>query len=88
MSNKLKIGFASIFTGFVLPLISGEPVCHHCEEIRLYNAEHHKNYEYYEDYLKDDATASNEDNSHSEICLKKKPADKTKDVAEREVPKK
>jgi len=26
--------------------------CHHCDEIRLYNAKHHHNYEYYEDYLK------------------------------------
>lgn len=29
-----------------------EPVCHHCEEIREYNAKYHKNYEYYDDYLK------------------------------------
>ena len=33
------------------------PVCHHCEEIRLYNAEHHHNYEYYEDYLKSEGAA-------------------------------
>ena len=30
-----------------------EAVCPRCEEIREYNKTHHKNYEYYEDYLKD-----------------------------------
>lgn len=29
-----------------------EPVCHHCEEIREYNAKYHQNFEYYDDYLK------------------------------------
>ncbi|HEV8051721.1 MAG TPA: hypothetical protein VGP47_04435 [Parachlamydiaceae bacterium] len=29
-----------------------EPVCHHCEDIREYNAEHHQNFEYYDQYLK------------------------------------
>jgi len=29
-----------------------DPVCHHCEEIREYNAAHHENYEYYDQYLK------------------------------------
>lgn len=43
---------------FMAPLISiaahaEEAVCHRCEEIREYNKTHHKNYEYYEDYLKD-----------------------------------
>lgn len=27
-------------------------VCHHCEDIREYNAKYHQNYEYYDDYLK------------------------------------
>jgi hypothetical protein len=27
-------------------------VCHHCEDIREYNAKFHQNFEYYEDYLK------------------------------------
>lgn len=29
-----------------------EPVCHHCEDIREYNAANHQNFEYYDDYLK------------------------------------
>lgn len=32
-------------------------VCLHCEEIREDNKLHHKNYEYYEDYLKDSGGA-------------------------------
>lgn len=35
-------------------------VCFHCEEIREYNKTHHKNYEYYEDYLKDQQNAPKE----------------------------
>lgn len=31
-----------------------EAVCHRCEEVREYNAEHHKNFEYFEDYVKSD----------------------------------
>jgi hypothetical protein len=40
------------FTCMTMGISADAPVCHHCEEIRLYNAEHHKNYEYFEDYLK------------------------------------
>jgi hypothetical protein len=29
-----------------------EPVCHRCEEIREYNAKHHENFEYYDEYVK------------------------------------
>ena len=32
-------------------LYSEEPVCHRCEEIREYNAEHHHNFEYYDEFL-------------------------------------
>lgn len=35
-----------------LPL-GGEEVCHRCAEIRAYNALHHRNYDYYDDYLKE-----------------------------------
>lgn len=41
------------------PLMSEAPVCHHCEEIRLYNAAHHKNYEYFEDYKGEDEGKAN-----------------------------
>lgn len=34
-------------------LYGGDGVCFHCEEIREDNKVNHKNYEYYEDYLKD-----------------------------------
>lgn len=44
---------------FVLSLLASaamsygeEPVCHHCEEIREYNAKYHENFEYYDDYRK------------------------------------
>ena len=44
-----------IFTAFSMQAIfainSAESVCHRCEEIREYNAEHHENFEYYDDYL-------------------------------------
>lgn len=33
-------------------LKADEPVCHHCEDIREYNAKYHENFEYYDDYLK------------------------------------
>jgi len=36
----------------VFTLQADEPICHHCEEIREYNAAHHENYEYYDQYLK------------------------------------
>lgn len=31
---------------------SEEAICHRCEEIREYNAEHHQNFEYYDEYLR------------------------------------
>lgn len=30
-----------------------DPVCPRCQSIREWNKEHHKNYQYYEDYVKD-----------------------------------
>lgn len=43
--------------------------CPMCDEIREYNAEHHKNYTYYEDYLKELGNAP-----ASEESLKNAPA--------------
>lgn len=40
-------GFGGSFS-----LSAEEPVCHHCEDIREYNAKYHENFEYYGDYLK------------------------------------
>lgn len=40
----------SVLTTFMLNAESSG--CVKCDEIRLYNAEHHENFEYYEDYLK------------------------------------
>lgn len=44
-----------------------EPVCHHCEEIREYNAAHHQNYEYYEDYLKTPQKAPETDTKTTDV---------------------
>lgn len=33
-------------------IFAEEPVCHHCEDIREYNAANHQNFEYYDEYLK------------------------------------
>lgn len=43
-------------------------VCKKCEVIREYNKTHHKNYEYYDDYLKDNENNENdlEDQEESE----------------------
>ena len=41
---------------------SNEAVCHRCEEVREYNAAHHKNYEYFEDYAKSDDFDKDDDN--------------------------
>lgn len=38
-------------------LHSGDGICHRCEEIREYNKTHHQNYEYYEDYLREQSRA-------------------------------
>lgn len=43
--------FSSIF--LLISELHAEPVCPKCEAIREYNKTHHKNYEYYEDYLKE-----------------------------------
>lgn len=51
MKNCQKTAWLSIVTlSFGVTLLA-EPVCERCEEIREYNALHHKNYDYYEDYL-------------------------------------
>jgi hypothetical protein len=56
MAKKLTL-FLGVLSIFSLNADEG-PVCHHCEEIRLYNAKHHHNYEYYEDYLKSEGAAN------------------------------
>ena len=43
---------SSVLVLTAFSLSSAEPVCHRCEEIREYNAEHHENFEYYDDYVK------------------------------------
>lgn len=39
-------------------ILSAEPVCHKCEEIREANKHRTDNYEYYDDYLKDHPNAN------------------------------
>lgn len=39
-------------------MCNAEPVCKRCEEIRKDNALHHKNYNYYEDYLNDQTSTA------------------------------
>lgn len=64
--------FASfVFLCAVFTLNAEEPVCHHCEEIREYNAKYHHNYEYYEDYLK-----AEKNQGQSEQKVPAKPAEK------------
>lgn len=46
------IALALLSISSTLNLFADEAVCPRCEEIREYNAAHHQNYEYYEDYLK------------------------------------
>lgn len=50
--KNMDLALIVVFTALTFSLKAGEPVCHHCEEIREYNAKHHENFEYYEDYLK------------------------------------
>jgi hypothetical protein len=57
---KLFAGL-TIFALGLTSIVQLQAVCKMCEEIREYNAEHHKNYEYYEDYLKDGDHASGSD---------------------------
>lgn len=53
----MKVIIFTLFWGvsFSFFLNAQEKVCQRCEEIREYNAKHHKNYEYYEDYLKENS---------------------------------
>lgn len=51
MKKTLFVILGGILT-FATSAQAEPPVCHRCEEIREYNKEHHKNYKYYEDYLK------------------------------------
>ena len=50
--KKLSLVTLSLSILATLSLNGDETVCHRCEEIREYNAEHHQNFEYYDDYLK------------------------------------
>lgn len=51
MKFFIALTLFSLSSNFVLAM--EEPVCEKCEVIREYNKTHHKNYEYYEDYLKE-----------------------------------
>ena len=51
-TKNFNNSFSSILVLTAFSLSSAEPVCHRCEEIREYNAEHHENFEYYDDYKK------------------------------------
>lgn len=55
-----KLSVAAFSTMTIISLNSNEPVCHRCEEIREYNAEHHQNFDYYDDYLKSQQNVSTE----------------------------
>jgi hypothetical protein len=49
MKKYLMLALLSAFS----PLLGEPPVCHKCELNREYNKQHPGDYEYYEDYLKD-----------------------------------
>lgn len=48
---KIYLMLAGLFAT-TTSLSYAEDICHHCEDIREYNAKHHENFEYYDDYLK------------------------------------
>lgn len=50
--KKASLSALSLLTLATLSLNGDEPVCHHCEEIREYNAKYHENFEYYDEYVK------------------------------------
>lgn len=50
--KKLSLVVFSLSAISTFSVYGDEPVCHRCEEIREYNAEHHHNFEYYDEYLK------------------------------------
>lgn len=81
MSDKFKIAILCITTSISAGL-NGD-ICHHCEEIRLWNAEHHKNYEYFDDYLEDEDDGSTIKTTAEEP----KPEPKGKPVPDRSTPK-
>lgn len=51
--------FFSLASGF--SFAKEEGTCEKCEVIREYNKTHHKNYEYYDDYLKEQHDSESED---------------------------
>lgn len=52
MKKTLIFGFVCLTVFSFANAVAEEKVCHRCEQIREYNKDHHQNYEYYEDYLK------------------------------------
>lgn len=54
MKSFKILSFLILGMSFLGIVSADEPVCPRCESIREYNKTHHKNYKYYEDYLKDD----------------------------------
>jgi hypothetical protein len=69
-------------------LSAKDKVCHHCEEIREYNAAHHHDYEYFDDYAKSDDFGKDDDNpfltkDETKPASKTTTLDKGKPVAER-----
>lgn len=63
---KSMFGLLGILTSATFQVYADGPVCHHCEEIRLYNKEHHQNFEYYDDYLKSLKEDSSADSTESD----------------------
>ena len=53
-----------------------ERTCHRCEEVREYNAEHHKNFEYYDEYA-DSFEFGKDDEDNPFIIKDKTPAPAT-----------
>lgn len=44
-------------------LTAQEKKCHRCEAVREYNAEHHKNFEYFDDYVISDDDDKDDDSN-------------------------
>ena len=50
--KKIALLTFSITAAATTSCYAEEPLCHHCEDIREYNAANHQNFEYYDEYVK------------------------------------
>jgi hypothetical protein len=65
MKQLCTLAVLGTFSSAVL-LAGGDELCPRCEEIREYNKAHHHNYEYFEDYQKDEGKSSSTESEPKE----------------------